>query len=356
MIRPTCFNTEWIDEVAARLKLSDKILVEKVIRALSLLEMLVTSKCPMVFKGGTALMLLLGKSHHRLSIDIDIICPPGTSITDYLTSFHDYGFSGIEMVERAPHHNIRISKSHTKMYYQMAYKTGLNESSYILLDVLYENTPYIKTKSIDIDSPLVQLDGEPLKVVVPSEEDLLGDKLTAFAPYTTGIPYQKNGKSCSMEIVKQLYDVGRLFDKMTHLRSTSETFGKIAMNELSYRAFPTALPLVFDDIRQTALCLSTRGKAGVGDFEALQDGILRIRSFLYQPSYHIEHAIVDAAKAAYAATLIEKNIDQIEKYTPDTDVGALEMPPTLTNKLNKLKKNLPEAYFYWTLTGRLMMG
>ncbi len=355
MIRPTCFTTEWIDEVAAQLKLSDKILVEKVIRALSLLEMLVTSNCPMVFKGGTALMLLFGKSIHRLSIDIDIICPPGTSITDYLTSFRHYGFFGIEMVERAPHHNIHISKSHTKVYYQMAYKTGLNESSYILLDVLYENAPYVKTKSIGIDSPLVQLYGEPLKVVVPSEEDLLGDKLTAFEPHTTGIPYQKNGKTCSMEIIKQLYDVGRLFDKITHLRSTSETFGKIAMSELSYRDLSVGLPQVFDDIRQTALCLSTRGKAGVGNFEALQDGILRIRSFVYQQPYHIEHAIVDASKAAYIATLIENKIDQVEKYTPGTDVASIEMPPTLPNKLNKLKKNLPEAYFYWAKIGELMV-
>lgn len=37
-------------------------------------------------------MLLLKARRHRLSIDIDIICPPGTEIGKYLQSYKDYGF------------------------------------------------------------------------------------------------------------------------------------------------------------------------------------------------------------------------------------------------------------------------
>jgi hypothetical protein len=51
-----------------------------------------------------------------------------------------------------------------------------------------------------------------LQVNVPSLEDILGDKFTAFAPNTTGIPYFKKEDSMSMEIIKQLYDIGNLFD------------------------------------------------------------------------------------------------------------------------------------------------
>ena len=39
--------------------------------------------------------------------------------------------------------------------------------------------------------------------------DILGDKLTAFAPHTTGVPLCV-GKS--MEIAKQLFDVATLID------------------------------------------------------------------------------------------------------------------------------------------------
>lgn len=53
---------------------ADPLLIEKVIRALLLLEGLVKQKMSFVFKGGTALMLHFN-STKRLSIDIDIILP-----------------------------------------------------------------------------------------------------------------------------------------------------------------------------------------------------------------------------------------------------------------------------------------
>lgn len=87
MIHTDSFTKEWIDKVSSILKFNDKNLIEKVVRAMSLLEMLKESGCPFVFKGGTALMLALADSTHRLSIDIDIICPPGTEIEDYLNKY-----------------------------------------------------------------------------------------------------------------------------------------------------------------------------------------------------------------------------------------------------------------------------
>lgn len=73
MIKKTCLTGEWIRSVAARTRYKDLNLIEKVICALSLLEMLKLAGCPFCFKGGSALMLILGESAYRLSIDIDII-------------------------------------------------------------------------------------------------------------------------------------------------------------------------------------------------------------------------------------------------------------------------------------------
>lgn len=100
MIKQECFTKEWCEHVAQKLNYKDIQLIEKVVRALSLLEMLVESKCPFHFKGGTATMLLLGGITNRLSIDIDIICPPGTDIKQYLSNFKEFGFSKIDLVER----------------------------------------------------------------------------------------------------------------------------------------------------------------------------------------------------------------------------------------------------------------
>ena len=85
-------TAEWIKAISVRNKYKDLNLIEKVIRAMSLLEMLKLSGYPFCFKGGSALMLILGESAHRLSIDIDIICPPGTDIEPYLKDTEKVGF------------------------------------------------------------------------------------------------------------------------------------------------------------------------------------------------------------------------------------------------------------------------
>ena len=126
----------------------------------------------------------------------------------------------------------------------------------ILLDILLEEVQYQTVKSIDIDSTFLIQDGAPLKVSVPSFEDIIGDKLTAFAPETTGIPYKKEGQSKAMEIIKQLYDVGNIFDNIEDLRIVAGTFKKFALTELSYRELEENPQLVLDDIFQTALTIS----------------------------------------------------------------------------------------------------
>ncbi len=353
MISNECFTSAWIDTVSKQLKYNDKNLIEKVIRALSLLEMLVEAGCPMVFKGGTSLMLIVNDDVNRLSIDIDVICPPGTDIEQYLQKFQEHGFTDKVLVERKSRGN-DVPKSHSKFFYQMAYKDGSNAPSYILLDVLYEDVHYYQTERVAIQSPFVRLEGTPLMVTVPSAADILGDKLTAFAPNTTGIPYFKNNRDCSLEICKQLYDVGRLFERVNDITITSASFRKIAQVELSYRGLTGDLLPVYDDIRQTALCIATRGKAGNGDFSLLQSGINRLRSFMYKRPYYIENAIIDAGRAAYLATLVEKGATTIEKYSSPDQVVDMRIADSLTNRLNKLKTTIPEAFFYWAKTSELL--
>lgn len=353
MIKPECFTKEWCEQVAQKLNYKDTQLIEKVVRALSLLEMLVQSGCPFHFKGGTATMLLLGGVTNRLSIDIDIICPPGTDTEQYLSKFKEFGFTKIDLVERkTPGKN--IPKSHSKFFYQLAYTDKAAREGYILLDVLYEDCHYRNTLEIPIISPFIEIEGDPLNVRVPSVDDILGDKLTAFAPNTTGIPYYKKDKVCSVEIIKQLYDVARLFDRIDNLDITSQSFLSIVKVEMAYREISN-LESVYDDILQTSLLLATRGKEGVGEFDILQDGIKKIKAFIHTSNYHIENAIIDSAKATYISTCIRKGITDIEKYTGDVEaVSRMTIAPTLTTKLNKLKRILPEAFYYWVKTSELL--
>ena len=86
----------------------------------------------------------------------------------------------------------------------------------------------------------------------------------------------------------------------------------------------------------------------------LQKGIISIKPFMYKSAYRIEEAIIDAAKAAYLATLIEKGEKSVERFPSIPLTEDLQIEPMLTNKLNKLKIGLPEAYFYWAKTSQLL--
>lgn len=356
MISQECFTIEWITAKSEEYGYPDKNIIEKVIRAFSLLDMLAASGCPFHFKGGSSLMLLLTDQPYRLSIDIDIICPPGTDIEMYLNKFQDYGFIKYESVQRIQR-GTNIPKSHSKFFYNIAYIADSNRSGNILLDVLNEDCHYAETTKVPIVSPFIKMDGETESVLVPSIGDILGDKLTVFAPNTTGIPYFKGENDCSLEIIKQLYDVGRLFDMTDDLTVTSESFKRIAEVELSYRNLPNDPNLIFDDIRQTALCMATRGKEGIGNLDMLIKGVGKIKSFMFQSNYTLEKAITDAAKAAYVATSIEKrNLIPVKYSGNPSDIAELEISTTLTTRLNKLKRSLPEAYFYWAQTGKLLQS
>lgn len=354
MISIECFSPQWIDEISAKLEYKDKSLIEKVIRALSLLEMLVQSGCPLTFKGGTALMLILGQSLHRLSIDIDIICPPETEIEQYLKTCRKHGFIRYQQVNKESA-GTDVPVSHAKVFYQIAYTDRSEKNEYIRLDVLYENCPYSNIQQLPIKSPFVKLDGEPLNVNVPKKEDILGDKMTAFAPNTIGIPFFKNDRECNMEIIKQLYDINRLFENVDDFRPAFDTFQKVSKVELGYRGLEGRLNEFFEDVRQTAICIATRGQAGKGDIKFFLSGIKRVKSFMYKEKYQIEEAIKDASRAAYLATCFEKGILDIKKYSgnPQSAVG-IDISDALPAKLRKLKNISPEAYYYWSMVDAII--
>jgi predicted nucleotidyltransferase component of viral defense system len=346
MINQNEISIEWINKVSKANKNADKILVEKVIRALILLEGLVKQNLDFLFKGGTALMLHFN-SAKRLSIDIDIILPKENiglnGILDSLAS--EQGFLRKELQHRNT--NSKIAKEHFKFYYTPLHKSNKTED-YILLDILFEKADYKKIIQLPIQSAFVPIFDNPLLVNLPCLEDIMGDKLTAFAPNTTGIPYFKSENSMSMEIIKQLYDIGNLFDKVTDLNIIKDTFHQFAKTELSYRNINDCNEQdVIEDIYKTSLCIVSRGKGGTGNFEELQLGIQRIRAYIFSERYHIEKAITQASKTAYLITLIKYERTAIEKYSNQIQMKNWFIGELMNNKLNKLKKSNPEAFFYW---------
>ena len=98
----------------------------------------------------------------------------------------------------------RVGKNNIeKRHFKFTYDSPINNKQfYILLDVLE-----VETKEIRND--LLLTEEEYLTVKIPSADCILADKLTAFAPHTTGVELNK-GKD--MEVMKQLYDVCSLIE------------------------------------------------------------------------------------------------------------------------------------------------
>lgn len=346
MINQNAIDITWIEKVSKTNRNADKILVEKTIRAFLLLEGLVTAGMSFVFKGGTSLMLLT-KSNKRMSIDIDIIMPNVPSnLTEMLEDVaHKQRFIRIEQQER--NGLTKVPKMHYKFWYNPIHRTANNEDC-VLLDILTEQVPYSDIKQVEISSKFLPMAETKTMVKMPSANDLLGDKLTAFAPNTTGVPYFKHGNSMNMEINKQLYDVACLFDLFDDLKAVRNTFEKIAGKELSYRKGDniTAMDVLYD-IFQTSLCISTRGMQGKGMFDELMAGIKRVNGFIFSEPYQIDKAIVCASKAAYLSALIKSDASEFERFVDSSQIKDWQIEQAEYNKLNKLKKSNAEAFFYW---------
>ena len=346
MITQHSFTTDWINQVSKRYK-ADKILVEKSIRALSLLEGLSESSLPFVFKGGTALMLIF-KEPHRLSIDIDIILPTDSlelnkTLQQIATS---KGFSRIEEQRRM---SGIVPKAHYKFFYTSAVE---RKESYILLDILFEQIPYNRIIELPITNIFLATEGEDRTVRVPDANNLLADKLTAFAPRTIGVPYRKGNSECGMEIMKQLYDIGVLYDKADDMMSISAVYRTIAEQEAKYRDEHFSVEDILHDTKDHALSICFRKSQNDVEYQVLERGIKQVSSHIFSQTFHIEEAILSAAKAYYLVSLIETDGITIEKYSGRQLERMRDW--LLTDyeytKLNKIKKSNPEAFFYLYLT------
>lgn len=346
MISKETLTPEWIETVSKANRNADKILVEKVIRAFLLLEGLANTGMPFIFKGGTALMLLRD-SAKRLSIDIDIVISKAPkNLEEILNSFlASQYFNKVEFQLRSTESS--IEKAHYKFYYSPIHKSNQTEE-HVLLDILFETNQYANISAREIKSQFVINEGQNAFVNIPSFEDLLGDKLTAFAPETTGIPYFRNGVPRSMEIIKQLYDIGNLFDETEDLTTIKTTFHNIVKTEIQYRSLKKVTPSdVLNDIYQTALSISLRGANGRSNFIELQKGLRAIERFVFSEHYHLEKAIPHAAKAAYLARLIATNQTSFERFINPSQVADALIETPHNTRLQKLKKSSPESFFYW---------
>lgn len=338
MISPRSRTPEWIMGIRKGSRGSDPILIEKMIMALTLVEDLRLSGLDFIFKGGTSLLLLLGEPR-RFSIDLDILLTGGTDLEKVFHAITARGaFSRFEENQRSG----ELPKQHYKFFFNSVIET---KESHILLDILFEANPYPCLQEIKLESPLVATEGKATKVTCPTVEGLLGDKLTAFAPHTTGILY---GTGKELEIAKQLFDIGTLFDAATDISSVGQAFENVVATQIAYRNLRKLKSAgVLQDAFNTACMIGMRGSTAGDEYAELLEGFKKLAAFIYAGYFTIDTAILCAAKAACSAALLVRQENAIGRFEPGMDLASWQISNPDYNKLNKVKKTSPEAFFYY---------
>lgn len=340
MIDVKSYTIAWITDLRNRLgKRIDPKLIEKVIYALTLLEQLKLNHLNFVFKGGTAL-LLATETPNRFSIDIDIITEePEDKIKEVLEKISELGMFIRWEDDNDRKHTPDAPIGHFKIFYKSVVD-GREEP--ILLDLLYTPNPYPETKEYPINHNWFANSGEDTHVVLPTFEAILADKLTAFAPRTTGILYSKNRL---VEIIKQLYDIGFLFDQIANLNVVKRSYSRVVREEIGYRKLNMDPDDVLKDTWLACYTLAERDMKS-DEFKHLQLGIKNFTNFIID-RFSIEEAITASAKVAYLTSLLNKENQEIERFKNPLEIKDWLIEDITYNKLNKLKKINPEAFFYW---------
>lgn len=340
MVKSESLSKEWL----SKFERIDTSILERMVNAFLLAEALKSNGLNFIFKGGTSLSLLFSEPK-RFSIDIDIITQEeSTKIEQILEDIckHTH-FIRYELDERRSFKN-GISKAHYKLFFN----SSINDrESYVLLDILFEENSYTELLDIEIKNRFVITDYNPIKLQIPSFNSFAGDKLTAFAPHTIGIPL---GIDKELEIAKQLFDIGNIFDNINNYEIASNTYLSIAQKEINYRELDITISDSLDDTINTSLIWSRNKNVGsnLEIFNDLEQGRKSLTSYLTTSSFTKDAAIESVAKAALLAIKIKsKNLTPLEPFDENTGIKKYMITKEEYNFLNKLK-NLPnKALYYW---------
>ena len=334
MIDKHVYEIEYIRELQKRY-VSDPGLLERAIYAFGLLEAIKAVGMPFCFKGGTSLMLILDKPA-RLSTDIDILVEPGTDVDGYIDKAAKI-FPFLNKEEDVRKGKNGIIKRHFKFtYFSPVRKTEF----YILLDIVFSHLPYAKTMQREIKNELLITTGENLSVEIPTAECILGDKLTAFAPHTTGIPF---GIGKELEIAKQLFDTAMLTDYLLDFDLFSETYTIAAKDETAFRGQNWTRENILKDTINACVCIISRGKIYGEEYPQYLYGIKSLKNHILLSGYNTDDATWKACKVMYLASCLISGKTFAKIENPDVYITA-RLEGDEFKKLAYVRKQRPEAY------------
>ncbi len=363
MFSDQIYTRAWADRERKKLGNCDPGLLEKCVRALTLLGHLAESELPFMFKGGTSILLHLPEIR-RLSIDIDIVSPASDAdlnrVVAQIAQTAPFIRSEEDIRGTASGRELLPNRRHFKFWFPS--ERAQTGEDFVLLDVVREEHCPHDTVTLPIRTSFLVPDRE-ITVTLPSIESLLGDKLTAFAPTTTGIRLRKHGGEPGdvMQVAKQLFDVGVLFEHATDFEAVARAYNGVQAQESGYRDNLHTREASLTDTLNACLGITGEGVRYAPptlfpERALLLDGFHRLRGHLTRSPPNDNARRILAARAGVLAAHLQANrlLDfSSARYTQSPDQIEALRAATLNNHphgwLDRIKQTNPEAYHYWHL-------
>jgi hypothetical protein len=359
MIDVKTFTEEWLLDTNTRLcwNRSENQLkyMEKAVVALYLLEQLQLHGLDFIFKGGSEMLLLLDRVR-RLSVDIDIVIEHDGSgmpaIFDAICNETDMFYRWEQQVRSG---DAKSKTDHYRFYYKPFAGDTVHEF-YILLDVYRAPGLYTSTVEKPIACDLLTTSGEVVTVKMLSPECLIADKLSAFAPTTIGIPMdaEPGKRPKRVEVLKQLFDIGLIFDIDSDLDLIHKTYINVAKVELANEGLALTYKDTLADSLEYAYIIGY-GKASQPEiYHKLQKGYKEFRHYAIDLRFDEDDAVLAASKLAYLVTLLKTDSNEIiERYSNGVDMTDWKITGAYADVLNAYKLSNQEGFFYWYRTSLL---
>lgn len=231
----------------------------------------------------------------RFSVDIDITTNENIEVVagaiDYIKSQNF--FTKVE--ENLRDTSSRIVKKRYKCFY---FSIVSNKEDYVLLDIVFESSSYQEIQKSKVDFLLLQSSEPYYFVNTPSLEELLMDKLTAFAPNTIGITYDTEKYT---EIIKQMYDVSKISKSLTHNDYPIETYIAMAKKQIIWRELNITYQDALKDSIMTCLNILTLGAYDITKYHLLEKSIQGFNGYVYGNKFNtidLQICVVDALRTA----------------------------------------------------------
>ena len=136
---------------------------------------------------------------------------------------------------------------------------------------------------------------------MPTLECILGDKLTAFAPHTTGVPL---GKMKEFEIAKQLFDVATLAERMKDQSQFKVTYDRAVSEELAFRGLELQKSDVLRDTIRACISIISRGAYDKEDYTEYLKGSRALTNHIFGGKFTPEIAAEKACSVMCLAASV----------------------------------------------------